>query len=133
MASEIMEAETQDSGGRKVQTAPYPSESHLAAVLPTFCSSIYAGCLRSRSWRHPEVSVLLLCLLRCSLFHSMSVSPMQTPGDFSTMYLRRCSPRKGFRPTLYFLQWRGPLSLGGEDRGGDLAGLVHSCVPKLVV
>lgn len=109
---------------------PNPSKSHLVAVLTTFCISIYAGCLRSRSWRHPEVSSLLLCLLRCGLVHSMSISPMQTPGDFSTIYLRRCSPRKGFRPTLYFLQWRGPLSLGGKTEEGTRQALFTALSPS---
>lgn len=109
---------------------PNPLESHLVAGLPTFCSSIYAGCLRSRSRRHPEVSALLLCLLRCGLFHSMSVSPMQTSGGFSTMYFRRCSPRKGFRPSFHFLQWRGPLSLEGKTEEGTWQALFTAVSPS---
>lgn len=117
-----------DTGSRKLH--PNPLKSHLLAGLPTFCSSIYAGCLRSRPRRYPEVNALLLCLLRCGLFHSMSVSPMQTPGDFSTMYLRRCSPRKGFRPTLHFLQWRGPLSLGMKTEEGTWQALFTAVSPS---
>lgn len=42
-------------------------------------------------------------------------------------------PEKGLQAYLVLSAVERATKLRGEDRGGDSAGLVHSCVPKLVV